>query len=134
MVDQLRLFAFGLGLGWVDVDILRAAGLRVITCSSYDGLSRCSARSGSMYFGVRWWKVLDEYRQRKDLLPDLCIKDIKDHLVLYYLLPMYFWFPSTQDGRRLAARAEEGMRTMIADGTYDRIFDRTRGARSNSST
>ena len=37
---------------------------------------------------------------------------------------MYFWFPKTDEGRRLAARAEEGMRMMIADGTYDRIFDR----------
>jgi membrane-bound lytic murein transglycosylase MltF len=36
---------------------------------------------------------------------------------------MYFWFPKTEEGRRLAARAEEGMRKMIADGTYDRIFD-----------
>jgi membrane-bound lytic murein transglycosylase MltF len=37
---------------------------------------------------------------------------------------MYFWFPKTDEGRRLAARAEEGMRMMIADGTYDRIFDK----------
>jgi hypothetical protein len=35
---------------------------------------------------------------------------------------MYFWFSRTPEGRRLAARAEEGMRLMIADGSYDRIF------------
>ena len=37
---------------------------------------------------------------------------------------MYFWFSKNDEGRRLAARAEEGMRMMIADGTYDRIFDK----------
>jgi hypothetical protein len=36
---------------------------------------------------------------------------------------MYFWFPRTAEGARLAQRAEEGMRAMIADGSYDRIFD-----------
>jgi hypothetical protein len=47
---------------------------------------------------------------------------IEDTLCLYYPLPMYFWFSRTDEGRRLAARAEKGMRIMIADGTYDRIF------------
>jgi len=65
--------------------------------------------------------VLDEYDQRKERLPSLCIED---HIIFYYPLPMYFWFPKTAEGRRLAARAEEGMRMMIADGTYDRIFDK----------
>ena len=43
---------------------------------------------------------------------------------MFYPLPMYFWFPKTAEGRRLAARVEEGMRAMIADGTYGAIFDR----------
>ena len=52
-------------------------------------------------------------------LPDL---EIEPNLILYYPLPMYFWFPKTPEGQRLAARAESGMRRMIADGSYDRIF------------
>jgi ABC-type amino acid transport substrate-binding protein len=120
-VDDLRQFAFGLGLGWVDVDILRAARLRVVTGSSYDGLFEMLAHKRFDAFPRAAVEVLDEYARRRALLPDL---RIEDHLVLYYLLPMYFWFPRTPEGRRLAARAEEGMRMMIADGTYDRIFDR----------
>jgi hypothetical protein len=54
------------------------------------------------------------------VLPELAIEK---NLVFYYPLPMYFWFSRTEEGRRLAARAEEGMWAMIADGTYDRIFD-----------
>jgi hypothetical protein len=65
-------------------------------------------------------EVLDEYDRRREKLKDLYIED---HILFYYPLPMYFWFPKSDEGHRLAARAEEGMRMMIADGTYDRIFD-----------
>ncbi len=64
-------------------------------------------------------EVIDEYEPRREKMADLAIEP---HLILYYPMPMYFWFSPTDEGRRLAARAEEGMRQMIADGTYDRIF------------
>jgi membrane-bound lytic murein transglycosylase MltF len=66
-------------------------------------------------------EVLEERRHRLQTLPDLFIEE---SLVLYYPLPMYFWFSKTDEGKRLAKRAEEGMRAMIDDGTYDRIFDK----------
>jgi ABC-type amino acid transport substrate-binding protein len=118
---DVRKFTFGLGLGWIDVDILNAAGLRVVTGSSYDGLFEMLARKRFDIFLRAAVEVLDEYDRRRSHLPDL---DIEKSLILYYPLPMYFWFPKTAEGRRLAMRAEEGMRMMIADGTYDRIFDK----------
>jgi ABC-type amino acid transport substrate-binding protein len=118
---DLRKFTFGLGLGWIDVDILKAAGLRVVTGSSYDVLFEMLARKRFDIFLRAAVEVLDEYDRRKSHLPDL---DIEKNLILYYPLPMYFWFPKTAEGRRLATRAEAGMRMMIADGTYDRIFDK----------
>jgi hypothetical protein len=120
-VDDLRRLRFGLGLGWVDVDILRASGLRVVTGSSYDGLFEMLVNRRFDVFPRAAVEVLDEYDRRKAALPELAIEET---LVFYYPLPMYFWFARTDDGRRLAARAEEGMRAMIADGSYDRIFDR----------
>ena len=119
--EDLRRITFGLGLGWIDVDILRAAGLTVVTGSSYDGLFEMLARKRFDVLLRAAVEVIDEYDQRKKLLPEL---RIEPHLILYYPLPMYFWFSKTEDGKRLAARAEEGMRMMIADGTYDRIFDK----------
>ncbi len=95
-LDELRQFRYGLGLGWIDVGILRNSGFDVVMGSNYDGL----------------FEMLVQKRF------------IEDRILFYYPLPMYFWFPKTSEGRRLAARAEEGMRMMIADGTSDRIFDR----------
>ena len=120
-LDDLRKFRFGLGLGWIDVGILRNSGFNVITGSSYDGLFEMLAQKRFDILLRASVEVLDEYEQRKQRLPDL---RIENDILFYYPLPMYFWFPKTPEGRRLAARAEEGMRMMIADGTYDRIFDK----------
>ncbi|HEX3577866.1 MAG TPA: hypothetical protein VHY33_04810 [Thermoanaerobaculia bacterium] len=118
-IDDLRRFSYGLGLGWIDVDILKANGFRVVTGSSYDGLFEMLVNRRFDVFLRAATEVLDEFGKRKESLP----LAIEEGIVLYYPLPMYFWFPKTEEGRRLAARAEEGMRMMIADGTYDRIFD-----------
>ena len=118
---DLRKFTYGLGLGWQDVDILRRSGFTVVTGSSYEGLFEMLVQKRFDVFLRGAVEVLDEYDARKSALPDL---QIEERLVFYYPLPMYFWFSKTAEGRRLAARAEEGMRMMIADGTYDRIFDR----------
>ncbi len=120
-LDELRQFRYGLGLGWIDVGILRNSGFDVVMGSNYDGLFEMLVQKRFDIFLRAATEVLDEYEQRKAKLPELYIED---RILFYYPLPMYFWFPKTSEGRRLAARAEEGMRMMIADGTYDRIFDR----------
>ena len=120
-LSDLRRFSYGLGLGWIDVGILRASRFKVITGSSYEGLFEMLTHHRFDVFLRGAVEVLDEYDQRKEALPDL---HIEENLILYYPLPMYFWFPRTAEGRRLAARAEEGMRMMLADGTYDAIFDK----------
>lgn len=120
-VGDLKAFRFGLGLGWIDVDILKSNGLSVVTGSDYDGLFEMLVNRRFDIFLRASVEILDEYATRKEALPDLAIER---NLILYYPLPMYFWFSRTDEGRHLAARAEEGMRMMIDDGTYDAIFDK----------
>lgn len=120
-LDDLRKFRYGLGLDWIDVDILRANRFTVVTGSSYEGLFEMLYSKRFDVFLRGAVEVLDEYDQRKRVMPDLAIEE---SLIFYYPFPMYFWFSRNAAGRRLAARAEEGMRMMIADGTYDAIFDK----------
>ncbi len=121
-LDDLRKFSYGLGLGWIDVDILRSNAFNVVTGSDYDGLFEMLENKRFDIFLRAAVEIIDEYEARKDKMPDL---QIEDSIVFYYPLPMYFWFPKTNEGKRLAALArEEGMRMMIDDGTYDRIFDK----------
>ncbi len=123
-VDDLRKFKYGLGLGWIDVDILRSNRFEVVTASCYDCLFE-------MLYNKRFdvalraaIEVLDEYQERKAKMPDLFIEE---QITLYYPMPMYFWFSKTEAGKQLAARAQAGMMAMIEDGTYDRIFDQYQG-------
>ncbi|HXT71288.1 MAG TPA: hypothetical protein VN700_16130 [Vicinamibacterales bacterium] len=118
-LDDLRRFSFGLGLGWLDADILRASRLKVVTGSSYNGLFEMAENARFDAFPRAAVEVLDEYALRKDAMQSLAIER---ELVLSYPMPMYFWFSSTAEGRRLAERAEAGMRLMLGDGSYARVF------------
>ncbi|HUR81846.1 MAG TPA: hypothetical protein VM733_13860 [Thermoanaerobaculia bacterium] len=120
-LDDLRKFTFGLGQGWIDVGILETSKFKVVTGSDYDGLFGMLAHRRFDVFLRGAVEVLDEVARHKTEAKGLAIEGT---ILFYYPLPMYFWFPPTPEGRRLAARAEEGMRMMIADGTYDRVFDR----------
>jgi ABC-type amino acid transport substrate-binding protein len=120
-LDDLRKFSYGLGLGWIDVDILRSNNFKVVTGSNYDGLFEMLVNKRFDVFLRAAVEIVDEYEERKERMPEL---RIEENLIFYYTLPMYFWFPKTKEGARLAARAEAGMWRMINDGTYDRIFDK----------
>src|SRR5216684_5526078 len=130
-LDDLRRFSYGLGLGWIDVDILRSNGFKVVTGSSYDGLFEMLVNKRFDIFLRAATEVLDEYGQRQKSLPAL---HIEDSIIFYYPLPMYFWFPKTDEGRRLAARAEEGMRMMIADGSRSTASSSAPAARSGDAS
>ena len=64
-------------------------------------------------------EISREMREKSGQWPDL---EVEKTLLIYYPLPIYFWFAGTPEGNRLAARLEEGMRSLIADGTYDAIL------------
>lgn len=120
-LEDLRRFSHGLGLGWIDVGILKHDGFNVVTGSSYDGLFEMLINGRFDCFPRSGVEIVAEYDQRKTRMPDL---HIEERLLLYYPLPMYFWFSRTEEGRRLAARAEEGLQVMIRNGTFFAIFDK----------
>jgi hypothetical protein len=121
---DLKKFSYGLGLGWLDVDIMRDNGFNVVTGSSYEGLFEMLTHKRFDVFLRGANEILGEYEARKASMPDLYIEP---NIVLYYPLPMYFWFAKTDEGRHLAQRVDEGMRIMIHDGSYDRIFNQYEG-------
>jgi hypothetical protein len=125
-LDDLRAFSYGLGLGWEDVGILRSNGFRVVTGSSYDGLFEMLLNRRFDIFLRGAVEVVGEYDQRRSEMPGLAIEE---RVILYYPLPMYFWFSRTVVGEHLAQRAREGMMAMIDDGTYDRIFMEYEGSK-----
>ena len=74
-LDDLRQFTYGLGSGWIDVEILRSNGFKVVTGSSYDGLFEMLVNRRFDVFLRGAVEILDEYEQRKAELRDLRIED-----------------------------------------------------------
>jgi ABC-type amino acid transport substrate-binding protein len=123
-LDELMRVKVGLGLGWIDVDILRSNQFQVVTGSSYEGLFHMAANRRFDGFLRAAVEVEEELEARHAELPELVIEET---LLLYYQLPMYFWFSHTPAGEKLAERVRDGMLEMIEDGSYDRIFLRYQG-------
>lgn len=123
-MDELKKKSIGLGYGWIDVEILRANNFKVVTGSTYEGLFKMVANKRFDAFARSAVEILDEYEARKEVLNNI---EIEDSLLLYYPLPMYFWFSKTERGELLADRAKKGMEIMIKDGSYDQLFYKYHG-------
>lgn len=120
-LDDLKTLKLGQGLGWIDVGILRSNGFKVVTGSFYDGLFGMLQHKRFDVFPRGAVEIVGEYNTWHKMYPDL---SIEKNILLYYPLPMYFWFAKSQNGKVLADRVEAGMNMMIKDGTYDRIFNK----------
>jgi ABC-type amino acid transport substrate-binding protein len=123
-LEDFKMLSIGLGYGWNDVDILRSNNFNVVTGSNYEGLFKMLENKRFDAFSRSAVEILDEYENRKDEFKDM---KIEDSLLLYYPLPMYFWFSKTDKGKLLAKRVKEGLEIMIADGTYNKIFSQYHG-------
>ncbi|MDF3193642.1 hypothetical protein [Pseudomonas sp. 1928-m] len=116
---QLRQLRFGQQREWSDVAVYQAAGLPVVTGTSYEGLFHMLMLRRFDAFGRGVSEVSGELTHWRKKYPQMAIER---ELLLYYPLPVYFWFARTDEGRWRAQRVEEGMHALIADGTLDRLF------------
>lgn len=118
-IDDLRHFSIGQGADWSDTAIFRAAGFNVVTGKAYEGLFGMLEAGRFDAFGRGVTEVLPELTEFSSKAPSMTIES---DLLLYYPLPVYFWFPKTEEGTQRAMRVEEGMRIILAQGTLDKLF------------
>jgi hypothetical protein len=118
-LDDLKKYNYGQGFSWDDVDILKANGLRVTTGDNFEGLYLMLARKRFDAFPRGLSEIVPEFRLRGPAHPEL---QIEKTLLLFYPLPLYFWFSRDAKGEALAKRLEEGLWGMINDGSYDTLF------------
>ncbi len=116
---ELRQFRIGQAANWIDVEILRNAGLDVVTGPTYEGLfSMLEAdRFDLLSRGVN--EISAELAANAQAHPNLAIEK---KLVLYYPLPRYFFFARTPEGEKLARRAEEGLRILLRNGVFQKRY------------
>ncbi|MBV6324500.1 substrate-binding periplasmic protein [Duganella violaceipulchra] len=116
-LDDLKTISIGQGLDWPDTAIKTAAGLHVVTSSSYETLFRMlkAKRFDGISLGAN--EVEEELAKQRD--PDLIIEK---NIAIAYPAPVFFFV--TPKKKALAARIEKGLRLMMEDGSFNAIFDK----------
>lgn len=120
-LNDLRKITLGQGKGWGDISILERAGFKVLTEIYYDDLFKSLNLEKYQAFPRGITEVHDELETFKKIYPQLTIEK---KFLLYYPLPTYFWFPNNEEGRLMALRVEEGFKTIIKSGAYQKLFDK----------
>jgi ABC-type amino acid transport substrate-binding protein len=114
-LDDLRKLTAGQGADWPDTRIMRANGLNVYGTSNYDSLFNMLESERIDYFPrsvTEIWAELDVYQQRLTVEPSI---------VLHYSTAIYFFV--RKGNTRLATDIREGLEKMIADGSFEKMFD-----------
>ncbi|WP_338848095.1 hypothetical protein V8J88_04635 [Massilia sp. W12] len=118
-LDDLRRLRAGQGRGWVDVQILQAAGLPVVEGSNYEGLFGMLQSQRFDYFSRAADEALREFQERSSHFPELAIEP---SLLLHYPLPRYFFVRRDAQGGLLAERIESGLEAMLKEGSLQAVF------------
>jgi ABC-type amino acid transport substrate-binding protein len=116
---ELREHSIGQGSNWADASILRNAGLTVVEGSSYDGLFAMLAAGRFELFSRGVVEVGEELARQRPQRPELAIET---NLLLYYPLTRYFYVSRSAEGEALARRISTGLERMLADGSFERMF------------
>eukprot|EP01030_Chromulinospumella_sphaerica_P023067 gene23067-23076_t len=117
--SELRQFSIGQAANWIDVDILRSAGLNVVTGPTYDSLFPMLEANRFDLFSRGVNEISAELTANSKAYPDLAVEK---NLLLYYPLPRYFFFPRTPEGEKLAQRTEEALRLLMRNGKFQKRY------------
>ncbi|MBV7536419.1 hypothetical protein KW842_11645 [Duganella sp. sic0402] len=123
-LDDLRELRAGQGKGWVDVSLLRGAGLTVVEGTSYTGLFAMLNAGRFDWFSRGIDEAQREWRERRLTYPGMTIEPA---LLLQYPLPLYFFLRRDAEGQQLARRITDGMEIMIRDGSLNALFQQYKG-------
>lgn len=120
---DLKPMRFGQRDDWPDTRILRDNGLQVITSQSYDSLFRMLGAGRFDLFPrevvVAWHEQAQAAREGLEL-------EVDEHIAIYY--PTAFYFFTSRARADLATAIERGLEAMIADGSYEALFQQHHGA------
>lgn len=112
--------AAGQGHDWPDTEVLRANGLRVQTASRYEMLFEMLRLGRIDYFPRSVIEIDDE--AATPLAHGLAIEP---HVLLHYPAASYLFVRPNRP--RLAADLERGLEAAVADGSFQRLFQRHYG-------
>ena len=121
-VEDLKSHPTGVNTQWATAKILRSHGFEIVPGYDYKPMFHMLShgRFDSFIRGAN--EVYEELSRINDEFPQLVLEP---NVALFTYLPLYFYV--SPKAKSLAERLEVGMRDMIADGSFDRLFERFYG-------
>src|SRR5262245_7552740 len=116
-VDDLKQFTAIQGIGWIDVEIMRHAGLKVET-GKYDTIFRMAQLGRIDYIPRGIAEGYAEIKAHADTEPDLTIEE---GLTLKYKADFLFY--TNKKNEALAQAIEKGFKIAYQDGSYMELFN-----------
>jgi hypothetical protein len=123
-LKELQAYSVGSFPTWADTRILAAGGFKVVTGDSYEGLFKMLVDRRFDFFSRSADEAYREWDERRARLPDM---KVEQHLLLHFPTTRFFFVQRSDEGSKLAARIEEGLNRMIADGSFEAHFQRYKG-------
>jgi hypothetical protein len=117
-LEDLRSMTGVQGLGWVDAEIMRNAGLPVQTTSSYETIFRMVEGRRVDYFPRGVVEAYPELDARQGTEPGLAVEN---HLLLAYRSDFLFYVSPSHE--ELAATIARGFTAAWRDGSYLKLFN-----------
>lgn len=111
---ELKPYSAGQGSDWPDTAILRANGLTVYGTSSYESLFSMLESGRIDYFPRSVTEIWSELNVHSKLLA------VEPGIVLRYPTAIYFFV--RKEDSVLAADVTAGLEKMIADGSFEKVF------------
>jgi hypothetical protein len=116
-LDDLRQFRGGVGLGWIDADVMQQARLPILR-DKYDTLFKMTHENIVDYFPRGANEIFAELETHRKSQPALAIEN---HLMLVYRNDIIFY--TSKNDELLASTIEKGMLAAYDDGSYMKLFN-----------
>lgn len=123
-LDDLKRLSAGQGKGWIDIEVLLAAGFNVVEAPRTEALYAMLEAGRFDFFPRALDEAPEEYDVLRNKQPGIAIEPT---LMLRYPLPRYFFVRRDAQGDKLAARIKAGMEMMVQDGTLAALFRQYKG-------
>ena len=123
-LEDLRRLSAGQAAGWVDAEVLVAAGISVVETQRPENLMGMLEAGRFDFFPRAVDEAAREYDANRKARPGIVIEPT---LMLRYPLPRYFFVRRDAEGDKLAARISEGMEKMVRDGSLAALFRQHKG-------
>lgn len=123
-LDELKSKTMCTGLGWGVTKLYEEEGFKLIVSPAYEGLFEMIEKGRADYFSRGVNEIFTEYKTYSPKYPKL---HIESHLALYHPLPFYTYTTKSKKGDLIAKRVEIGVKKLIENGEFDKLFNQYYG-------